>query len=61
MSEKMICPECRIEMNFHAEKLVYFESATQAGGTHAGQVEEMHSCPGCGRTESRLQPKAMRT
>jgi ribosomal protein S27AE len=53
MLEKMICPKCGVEMNFHAEKLVYSESASTAIPALHGYIEEMHTCPRCGRTESR--------
>jgi NMD protein affecting ribosome stability and mRNA decay len=53
--EKTICPECGTEMNFHAEKLVYSEYSQKAGAAMGEQMEEMHACPGCGHTESRLQ------
>lgn len=56
MIEKMICPECGIEMNLHAEKLVYSDSASDVGAASGARVEEMHSCPNCGRAESRPQP-----
>lgn len=46
---KMLCPDCGIEMNFHAEKVDY----TDAGAVDpmlGGVIEEAHSCPGCGKT-----------
>jgi uncharacterized protein with PIN domain len=49
--EAMICPMCRVEMNHHADKLVYADGAVDS--TLGGVVEEFHSCPKCGRTESR--------
>jgi len=42
---KMICPECGAEMNHHAMKIDY-------RGETPG-LQEVHSCPGCGRTELR--------
>ena len=42
----MHCPRCGAEMNRHAEKLVYAESATEL-------VDEIHACPRCGNVESR--------
>ncbi len=54
MAEKMICLRCGARMNFHAEKLIYLESASQADET-IGQVQEMHCCPNCGHSDSRLQ------
>jgi len=52
----MICPRCGIEMNHHAEKLVY---PTESGDDAAvdsvlgGIVEELHACPACGAGASR--------
>lgn len=56
MATKMICTHCGAEMNFHAEKLVYSEPDSEAIQDPAlgGHVEEMHSCPRCGTTESRI-------
>jgi ribosomal protein S27AE len=53
MVAKMICPKCGVEMNFHAEKLVYSGSASDAEAALGDEMEEMHTCPRCGRTESR--------
>ncbi len=56
--EKMICPKCRKAMNWHAEKLIYAISRGDAlgtGTTLGGIVEEMHTCPGCGKTASRAE------
>ena len=42
---KIICPDCGSEMNHHAMKL-----------DHRGEIptlQEVHTCPGCGRTELR--------
>ena len=47
MPDKMICRICGREMNQHAEKFVYLED----GGS--GSIEEMHTCPGCGGSDSR--------
>jgi hypothetical protein len=54
--EKMICKECDVEMNHHADKLVDPTSAAEAklvDPALGGMVEEMHSCPACGCTDSR--------
>ncbi len=54
--EKMICPECRKAMNWHAEKLIYplsRDDTAPADAALGGIVEEMHTCPGCGKTSSR--------
>ena len=54
--EKMICAKCRKAMNWHAEKLIYSLRQGEAAGADAalgGFIEEMHTCPGCGKTASR--------
>jgi ribosomal protein S27AE len=53
---KMICPDCGVEMNYHAEKIDY----TSADPKHfdpdfGGVVEEAHSCPVCGMTDTRVK------
>lgn len=53
MREEMVCPACGAEMNFHAEKLVYFETGGAAHVAMAERIDEVHTCPECGRTESR--------
>lgn len=53
MSDRMICPACGAEMNFHAEKLIYSEPDLSARAVLAGNIEEAHTCPRCGRNESR--------
>jgi hypothetical protein len=57
VSEPMICPACGAEMNFHAEKLVYSETDLSAQPAMGGRIEEVHTCPGCGRTESRVSAR----
>ena len=55
MPGKMICRNCGREMNQHAEKFVYLEDSTP------GSVEEIHTCPGCGNSDSRpsdVRPQA---
>ena len=48
---KMICPDCGVEMNFHAEKVNYSESMNGAvDPVFGGIVEEAHTCPNCGKT-----------
>jgi hypothetical protein len=58
MSEtgRLICEECGVEMNFHAEKIDYSAAADEPGAfdtDFGGVVEEVHSCPACGQTETR--------
>ena len=53
---KMTCPECGVEMNQHAEKLVDPTSAAEAARVDpvlGGVVQEMHTCPECGQVHSR--------
>ena len=55
--QKMICPECGLAMNQHAEKLVYPstpEEARRVDAALGGLVEETHTCPGCGKAEARF-------
>ncbi len=57
-SGKMKCPECGVDMNHHAEKLVEptnAREAAQADPKLGGLVEEMHTCPVCGLVHSRRQ------
>jgi hypothetical protein len=52
----MRCPKCGAEMNRHAEKLVYSDSAADAGRIDpalGGLIEETHACRRCGNVESR--------
>ena len=56
VTNKMVCPKCGIEMNHHAEKIDYSipaDESNEVDGVFGGVVEEVHSCPGCGRTETR--------
>jgi predicted RNA-binding Zn-ribbon protein involved in translation (DUF1610 family) len=53
MREKMICPACGAEMNCHAEKLVYSDMGSAAHIAMAERIHEVHTCPQCGRSESR--------
>jgi ribosomal protein S27AE len=57
MAAKMTCPHCGAEMNFHAEKLVYSEAVSETIQNSALEehAEEMHTCPRCGLTESRIE------
>lgn len=52
----MICPTCRMVMNYHADKLVApttREEFARMDRVLGGVVEEMHTCPGCGGGASR--------
>jgi predicted RNA-binding Zn-ribbon protein involved in translation (DUF1610 family) len=52
----MMCPQCGIEMNYHAEKIDYITALTEPNAVDpdlGGIVEEVHTCPGCGNMETR--------
>lgn len=55
--EKMICPDCGVEMNHHANKIDYSasndESGEEMGMGLGGVLQEAHSCPNCGQTALR--------
>jgi ribosomal protein S27AE len=56
---KVICPNCRIEMNHHGDKLVYAADLPQVGAIDpslGGFIEEFHTCPKCGDGASRHAP-----
>jgi len=56
MAKPMTCPTCGMTMNHHAEKLVEPRDAAEAeaaGSGMEGLIEEVHTCPGCGRETSR--------
>lgn len=53
--EPMICPDCGIAMNYHADKIDYTAALSDPGAIDpdfGGIVEEAHTCPRCGRTET---------
>jgi ribosomal protein S27AE len=54
-SEKMICADCGVEMNHHADKVDYAAGLDGAlvDPVFGGVIEEAHTCPECGRTEMR--------
>ena len=52
----MMCPQCGIEMNYHAEKIDYTAALTDPDTIDpdfGGVVEEIHTCPGCGNVGTR--------
>ena len=52
----MICPRCGIEMNHHAEKLVYPSGPDEMSAVDpvlGGVIEELYACPGCGSGAAR--------
>ena len=55
-AEKMLCPDCGIEMNHHADKLDYTPALTEPDAVDpdlGGILEEVYTCPQCGKTEVR--------
>jgi hypothetical protein len=60
-NDKMMCPVCKLAMNFHAIKVDYSGSQStsetaetgETSETYGGILEEFHSCPGCGMTAER--------
>ncbi len=56
MTNKMVCTQCNVEMNQHAEKLVdptCPEGAARIDPAFGAIVEEVHACPLCGHGGSR--------
>ena len=53
MSEKMICPDCGIDMNHHADKIDYGAPFGRVDPELGGVMEESHTCPQCGKTLTR--------
>jgi len=52
----MMCPQCGIEMNYHAEKIDYMAALDDLAAIDpdfGGVVDEIHACPGCGNMETR--------
>jgi ribosomal protein L37AE/L43A len=55
-NRKMLCKDCGMEMNHHADKLVEPISTAEVRRTDkalGGLIEEMHECPSCGKADSR--------
>lgn len=56
MREKMVCPDCHVEMNHHADKIDYsaaLEDGAEVDPMFGGILEEAHTCPVCGHTHLR--------
>jgi ribosomal protein S27AE len=51
--EKMVCPDCGVEMNLHAEKVDYTRAPEGAEASAEGLISEFHTCPACGRARAR--------
>jgi hypothetical protein len=50
----MICADCGIPMNHHAEKplrSLRTDEYPELDAIFGGAVVSIHSCPGCGKTE----------
>ncbi len=53
-TNRITCPDCGVEMNHHADKLDYGTAPGDPADAEAGGVIiEAHTCPGCGRAETR--------
>jgi predicted RNA-binding Zn-ribbon protein involved in translation (DUF1610 family) len=53
MTDKMSCPDCGVEMNQHAEKIDYAAEPDEIDEDFGGVLEEVHTCPACGKTHTR--------
>lgn len=51
---KIKCPDCGIDMNHHAEKVDYSVEPGGVAAEFGGVLQEVHSCPGCGKTAMRI-------
>ena len=52
----MMCPQCGIEMNYHAGKIDYMAALNDPNTVDpdfGGVVEEVHTYPGCGTKGTR--------
>jgi predicted RNA-binding Zn-ribbon protein involved in translation (DUF1610 family) len=52
----MLCPDCGVEMNQHAEKIDYSaapDSSEPMDIDFGGALEEIYACPACGRAHAR--------
>jgi ribosomal protein S27AE len=50
---RMRCPGCGAEMNQHAFKIDYSADDQNGDVSFDGVLQEVHTCPTCGRTELR--------
>lgn len=60
-TNKMICPDCGVEMNHHADKIDYTAALNEPEAVDpdlGGIIEEAHTCPECGNMMARqaIQP-----
>ena len=49
-TNKMKCPVCKVDMNHHADKVDYSVEPAPADRDFGGALQEVHSCPSCGKT-----------
>jgi ribosomal protein S27AE len=52
----MICPDCGVEMNHHADKVDYTATLSEPDAIDpdlGGVLKEAHTCPECGKTAIR--------
>jgi len=55
-SNRMICPDCGVAMNHHAEKIDYAAVLSEPEAIDpnlGGVLKEAHTCPECGKTAVR--------
>jgi predicted RNA-binding Zn-ribbon protein involved in translation (DUF1610 family) len=55
----MICPDCGVPMNHHADKVrkeTHPDDVSVFDSGLGGVIEEFHTCPQCGKTQSRRAP-----
>jgi len=55
-TKKMRCPDCGVELNYHAEKLDLTAGLSEPQDIDpelGGILEEAHTCPECGKTATR--------
>jgi predicted RNA-binding Zn-ribbon protein involved in translation (DUF1610 family) len=59
MMSKMICPDCGVEMNHHADKIDYsIDDPNIIDPDFGGVMEEAFTCPMCGKTHVRIKQDA---
>jgi C4-type Zn-finger protein len=52
---KILCPDCGAEMNYHALKIDYgLADQAVVDPYFGGVLKEAHTCPECGRAELRV-------
>lgn len=59
--EKVICPKCGAQMNYHADKLDYTTVLTEPAAVDpdlGGILEEVYTCSNCKNVEVRRETQA---